>query len=182
MPLLFAAQQTIEGLLWLTLPNPADARIAHGLTDGFLFFALVFWPVFAPFSTYAIEDDPKRRTAIGVCLLAGAAAAIYLAAIVFGGGHGASIESGHIVYRLDQNPETAFGPLYLLATGVAPTLSSHRAVTLLGFIVVAGSLVAWFAYWEAFVSVWCFFAAGASAAIVGHFVSARQSTQAAPRR
>jgi len=30
-------------------------------------------------------------------------------------------------------------------------------------------------FWEAFLSVWCFFAAAASAAILGHFVSVRRA-------
>jgi len=54
-------------------------------------------------------------------------------------------------------------------------LSSQRNVVVLGAIVVAGLIVAYAFYWEAFVSVWCFFAAAASAAIPCHFEWSRRS-------
>jgi len=53
-------------------------------------------------------------------------------------------------------------------------LSSHRTVTTLGFILLVGSVVAYVFYWEAFVSVWCFFAATASGVILFHFEAARR--------
>ena len=39
-------------------------------------------------------------------------------------------------------------------------------MTLLGVVVLVGSVVAYLLYWEAFVSVWCFFAAAASSVIL----------------
>jgi hypothetical protein len=44
---------------------------------------------------------------------------------------------------------------------------------LLGAIVLCGSLSAYFMYWEAFASVWCFAAAG-SVVILVHFERVRQ--------
>ena len=49
------------------------------------------------------------------------------------------------------------------------TLSTRRAVAALGLLVLVGSVAAYAFYWEAFVSVWCFFAAAASLVILGHF-------------
>ena len=63
---------------------------------------------------------------------------------------------------------------YLAATGLPLMLSSQRTVALLGTIVLIGSAIAFVAYWEAFVSVWCFFAAAASVVVLGHFEWARQ--------
>ncbi len=44
MPLLFAAQQTVEGLMWLNL-MPAATALVPALTMAFLFLAEPFWPV-----------------------------------------------------------------------------------------------------------------------------------------
>jgi hypothetical protein len=72
--------------------------------------------------------------------------------------------------------------LYLVATAITPLLSSHRAVALLGAIVLAGWLFAYFMYWEAFASVWCFFAAAGSIVILMHFERVRQMEWAAGAR
>ena len=50
---------------------------------------------------------------------------------------------------------------------------------LLGAIVLCGSLFAYFMYWEAFASVWCFFAAAGSVVILVHFERTRQVEQLA---
>jgi hypothetical protein len=47
------------------------------------------------------------------------------------------------------------GVAYIAATGLPLLMSSQRTVVVLGAIVVAYAL-----YWEAFVSVWCFFRRG----------------------
>jgi hypothetical protein len=57
------------------------------------------------------------------------------------------------------------------AIGLPLLMSSQRTVVVLGAIVVAYAL-----YWEAFVSVWCFFAAAASVAILCHFEWSRRSS------
>lgn len=179
IPLFFAAQQAVEGLLWLAAPVSPDAACPSVLTGTFLIFALVFWPVYAPLATLLVEPEPARRRLIGGCLVIGVGVAAYLLHAIFTASNGASIMGGHIVYESDPPPSPLVGPFYLAATGLAPALSSHRALNLLALIVIAGSLIAWFMYWEAFVSVWCFFAAAASAVILVHFARAR-SAAAAP--
>jgi hypothetical protein len=61
-----------------------------------------------------------------------------------------------------------------VATAITPLLSSHRAVALLGAIVLGGSILAYALYWDAFASVWCFFAAAGSVVILVHFQRVRQ--------
>ena len=70
----------------------------------------------------------------------------------------------------------AVGAVYLAATGLPLLLSSQRTVVVLGAIILAGLIVAYALYWEAFISVWCFFAAIASVAILYHFECSRRST------
>ena len=86
----------------------------------------------------------------------------------------AVISDGHIVYSADPALPPALLVLYPLATCGSLLLSSNRAVSLLGFIVFVGSIVAYTVYWNAFTSVWCFFAAAASALILYAFETARR--------
>lgn len=179
VPVFFAVQQAIEGFLWLTLPVAPEGARASLLTDGFLIFALVFWPAFSPFVSWLIEPDRRRARLILLPLAVGWSVAAYLFWSLATGVHGASIVGGHIVYDNNPGAPAAVGLLYLAATAGGPALSSLRAVQLLAAIVLLGSLVAYFVYYEAFVSVWCFFAAAASAVIVTHFERVRAARAAA---
>lgn len=181
IPLVFSAQQAIEGALWLALPSDPTGPVCLALTDTFLFFALLFWPIFAPLAALLVEDDTLRRRLIGCCLLVGLGVSFYLAGVLIHGTHVAILKQNHIVYDTRPPPASAVGFFYLIATGLALALSSHRAVNLLSMIVVAGSVAAWFAYWDAYVSVWCFFAATASIVILMHFERARTASATATR-
>jgi len=67
------------------------------------------------------------------------------------------------------------GVAYVAAMGLPLLLSSERTVFVFGVIVLAGLVVAYAVYWEALISVWCFFAAAASVAILSHFEWSRRS-------
>lgn len=168
-PALFALQQGVEGLLWLTLPVAPVGAASSVLTLLFLLISQVFWPVYAPLAALLAERDPGRRRLIALCLAAGVGVAAWLLWVIVGGPHGAVIRQGHIVYLTEQEPSLVVAFAYLAATGLSLVLSSRRSVAALGVLVLVGSVAAYAFYWEAFVSVWCFFAAAASLVILGHF-------------
>jgi hypothetical protein len=179
-PVLFALQQGIEGLLWLQLPQAPHGSIATGLVFLFLFFAEVFWPIYAPTAVLLAEPDERRRRLMRLCLAAGIGVGAYLLWGLVTRPPDAVILDGHIVYRTGSLNFTAVALAYLAATGLPLLLSSQRTVVVLGAIVLVGSTVAYIFYWEAFVSVWCFFAAAASVVILCHFEwSRRQNLRAA---
>jgi hypothetical protein len=182
MPLFFAVQQAIEGFLWLSLQASPGGPPSSLLIQLFLHFALVFWPVFAPLTVLLIEPDPRRRRWIGVCLVSGIVVAVYFLWSLNTSPQTASIEGGHIVYSGDPGLPLAVRVLYPVATCIGPVLSSLRAVRLLGAILIAASLVAYLAYWQAFTSVWCYFAAAASGVILFQFEQARQKRRSAAAR
>jgi hypothetical protein len=88
--------------------------------------------------------------------------------------HGAAILDNHIVYFTEQRQPDAVAMAYLASTALPLVLSSWRVVTILGVIVLVGAVNAYVLYWEAFVSVWCFFAAAASGVILFHFERSRR--------
>lgn len=169
IPALFALQQAVEGLLWLTLPVAPAGGVATGLTLAFLLVAEVFWPIYAPLAAILVETEPRRRAAIALCLAAGVGVALTMLWSILSVPHAAAIVGHHVVYVTERQPSAAIGLGYLAATGVSLVLSSRRAVALLGVLVLAGSVAAFVLYWDTFVSVWCFFAAAASLVILGHF-------------
>src|SRR5579864_5420627 len=175
-PLFFAVQQGIEGLLWLDLPLAPDGYLSSALTFVYLFFAEAFWPVYAPVAVWLIEPSAHRRLLMVVCLGAGAGVGTYLMWWILGHPHLATIQDYHIVYGTGYRQPDAVGVAYIAATGLPLLLSSRRTVVVLGAIVLVGLVVAYALYWEAFISVWCFFAAAASVAILCHLEWSRRSS------
>jgi hypothetical protein len=174
VPLFFAAQQGIEGLLWLSLPSASGGTIATDLTFAFLLFAQVFWPVHAPFTVWLIEPGDGRRRLMLLCLAIGVGVSAYLLRWLLTWSHHATILDNHIVYVTEGRYSDSLGLGYLVATSVPLMLSSRRTLLALGAIVLLSSVVAHLFYWEAFVSVWCFFAAAASLVILCHFEQSRR--------
>lgn len=174
IPLFFALQQGMEGALWLTLPVAEDASISTGLTLLYLLFAQTFWPVYAPIAAACTEPDDRRRRLMLVCAGLGGAISIYLLWGIIARSHGAGIVAGHIVYVSETPIPFALGFAYLAATALPLLLSSHKVVVWLGAVVLVGCVTANLFYWAAFASVWCFFAAVASAMLLFHFEQARQ--------
>lgn len=174
MPLFFAAQQTTEGLLWLTLPDTPASPTTAALTLVFVLFAKVFWPSFAPLAAYMTEPDPRRRSLIALCACAGLGVSAYFLWSIWSFPQIATLTPGHIAYTGGPDVPLAVGAAYFMATVVAPALSSHWALRLFAALVLASSIVSYVAFWEAFSSIWCFFAASASAVIVFHFERQRQ--------
>jgi len=180
VPLFFAAQQVVEGALWLTLPVAPDGPVSTTLTYSFLLFAKAFWPFFVPFAVLLVEPESiRRRVLIALCGI-GTGVAIFFLGSILTYNHSAHILGGHVVYSAEPHLSETVRLAYLLTTCIAPMFSSYRAVQLLGLIVTAGSVITFFFYWDAFTSVWCFFAAAASVVILAHFERARREQQLAP--
>jgi hypothetical protein len=177
-PLFFALQQIVEGLLWINLPLAPDGSpagsTAAGLIIVYLVIAEVFWPIFMPVAVVLIEPNERRRRFMLLCLTIGAVVAGYLLWWIVAGPNGAVLHDGHIVYLTNYTPSAVLGLSYLASTTLPLMLSSHRTVVMLGAVIFVGSAVAFTFYWEAFVSVWCFFAAAASLVILGHFEVSRR--------
>src|SRR3990172_6330198 len=82
IPLFFATQQAVEGFLWLTLAHDLNSGSSRHLAESFLFFALVFWPAFAPPAALLVEPDAGRARLIAPFVLAGAIVAVYLLSLI----------------------------------------------------------------------------------------------------
>jgi len=173
-PVLFAAQQCLEGLIWLRMPMEAQGSVGGPLVLAYLVFAQAFWPIFSPAAVWCLEPNPARRRLMRPLIAVGAAVSAYLLWGLLTGTPRASAGDGHIVYGTGQVHMTLAGVAYLTAVCVPLFMSSYRSVVVFGAVVTLGWLVAYVAYLAAFQSVWCFFAAVASVAVVGHFEVARR--------
>lgn len=174
IPLIFAAQQTIEGLLWLALGREGPSPWVLPLANAFMFSALVVWPVWASLAAMLVERNRVRRIAMVVILVLAVPLAIRGLSGMWAQSYGACVVQNSISYGngLPYLPRQFAG--YVLCACFPFLLSSHRALRIFGAIVLAGLIIAASAYTFAYVSVWCFFAAAGSLTLYLHFARAQK--------
>ncbi len=169
MPMLFAAQQGVEGALWLVLPGGNNGQAAAALSFIFLIFAKVLWPAYTALAVLAIEPDPRRRQALAAIAVFGGSISIYMVNRLIEYPQTAAICGQSIGYGAVEDAVSYQSLLYLLCTCVPAMLSSSRVVQAFGFMLLVGFLVSAYTYFATFVSVWCFFAAAGSSLLYFYF-------------
>jgi hypothetical protein len=167
MPLVFALQQGIEGVLWLTVP--AGQQAGRSLATSFAILALILWPIYTPLAVGLAETARKRRRLILALAGPGLGAAGYSLLDIWQHPYMAWPAPHSLVYINDNPFPLPLMLAYLAATCVPPLLSSHPAVRWFGIIVTLGLAVTLGLFFVNLVSVWCFFAALASAVLATHF-------------
>lgn len=172
IPLLFAVQQFIEGMLWLELPHAGFAP--YWLTQAYVVFVGMVWPVLIPLGLSLIEPDRLRKRLMQAILLLGAAVAMYTADVIARYGVSASIVNECIVYQYPGDDRPGILAVYFVATCMAFFFSGHRNLRWIGAANVAGFLVAYYFYRFSYASTWCFFAALISGLIYEYFRRLRE--------
>ena len=169
IPLLFAIQQLVEGVVWLTFNF--DAPLLNTLmTHVYSFFSHVLWPAYIPLAVYMLEPPGRRRRALIPVVAIGAAVSTYLLYMLVVYSVVSRPIGQHIEYESPHFYAAAVMLLYLFSTTVSPLLSTHRMVKVFGVLALLSFTAAYYFYAAWFISVWCFFAAVLSSIIYLHFV------------
>jgi hypothetical protein len=169
VPLVFALQQGIEGLLWRTVP--AGHQAGRTLATSFAILAMVFWPVFIPLAVGLAEKVHKRRRLILALMGPGLGVAGYSIMDIWAHPYTAWPAPHSLVYINDSPFPWLLMLTYLAAVCAPPLLSSSPAIRWFGVVVTIGLAVTLGFFFVSLVSVWCFFAAIASAILVAYFYS-----------
>jgi hypothetical protein len=170
IPFIFAIQQLVEGFLWVSLTNNDTSQIPFWLSNIYGVFIGIIWPLFAPFAVYCAETNSKRRKIIASIGITGIGLAIYTVIGLIKQPIVAEIINHSINYKHDVANYQLVIVLYLLATCVPFIFSSYRHLSIAGITITIGFFLAYLTFLETFASVWCFFAAIASALIYFFFV------------
>ncbi|MBB3332616.1 hypothetical protein BDK63_003514 [Halomonas campaniensis] len=163
MPLLFAAQQFVEGWLWLALGR-GDPPGVHSLALLYLFFAFGVWPFYCPWLAYRLETGSARRRRLLLAFTvagAGVGAMVYLPLLVGSTEVATSVVNGSIAYETSRPPlqKQLYTLAYVIVTLTPFMIASDRRLLLFSLLLLAAMGVTVLFYAYAFFSVWCFFAA-----------------------
>lgn len=156
LPLLFAIQQFIEGLLWL---YHANGMVTYLFAYAFLFFAFLVWPIYVPLVAYLHETDQVRKKILKYVTWAGVAGSMILAAILVHRHLEVTVVQNSLCYIVDF-PYQNFGiVIYIAITVGALMISTNQVLRMFGLAAFLSASIAWQFYRHAFTSVWCFFCA-----------------------
>lgn len=168
IPLIFAIQQTMEGFLWMALPNSAYSSIQHFTTYAFLFFAQIVWPVWVPMAILLLEKKKKRRTILKILVGIGIIESLYQIYCILNFQVNVRILGYHISYDLNYPSVLRYisSIFYLLPTIFSLFVSSVKRVWVVGLAILISCIISIIFYREYDISVWCFFASVISIAIL----------------
>lgn len=163
IPMIFAVQQASEGVIWLTIGDPAHALLQHLAVTAFVAVAVVIWPIWCPVSLWLAERDPGRRRVLAVLSgigVVGAACALFLLLRW----HPVAAVAGHSIrYDHARSHEAWIGRvnllIYLIPTVVPFFVSTMRLARTIGVAFVASLALTFVIERDTLTSVWCFFAA-----------------------
>ena len=163
VPLIFAAQQAAEGVVWITMAGPPDDPWHRVAVATFLGVALVLWPTWLPLSLQRMERDAERRRWLTMLAWFGGGVSAVGLWLLARWQPTASITGHSITYSYAWN-SNAPRDLVLLQAYLVPTItplfvSTARLSRVIGGALVCSLIVAIAVQRDALTSVWCFFAA-----------------------
>ncbi|MGH6827989.1 MAG: DUF6629 family protein, partial [Rhizomicrobium sp.] len=166
VPILFAAQQAVEGALWLCVPHGHEA--GRLLASLFAMIALVVWPLMMPIAV-GLTQEKRRRRWIFALLIPGAGVAAYSLLDVLAHPYLAWPAPLSLVYVNNHPFPRGLIAAYVLAACAPPLLAADPFLKVFGLVVSTGFAVALALFFVSLVSVWCFFAALASLVLAFFF-------------
>jgi hypothetical protein len=168
LPLLLGAHQLDESLVWWSLRGDLPHSVGRVAMWIYLIIALVVVPIFVPVAILRLEPTAKRRWIIAPFVALGVAVGTYLFVTMLQGPVTVRLGAYHLAYSVGLHHGILVIGLYVVATCGCLLASGYRDVVIFGLanlvaVVVLARLTA-----DGFASLWCGYAALASAAISLH--------------
>lgn len=164
VPLMFAIQQTLEGIVWLSKLNYLPEIFLTLSKYGFLFFAFVVWPFWMPFACWNIEKIKQQKQLLSIIMALGIFVSLALIWQLLSGVE-VTASCNHLIYTTNRYYDLDGYALfaYCLATILPFFISSYKNMWVIGLMTAITLLLTMAFFWYFLTSVWCFFAAIVSA-------------------
>lgn len=169
LPALFALHQFIEGFVWLGLDDILSPVVAHDMGAAFMLYAQGLLPFLLPLSVLLFEPNGKSRRRMLPFLVLGGATTLYILWALTAYPLQLYVKGNSIVYINQATNNMAVALFYVIATCGSLFFSEIKMMVVFGI----ANLVILLAVMEvkryAFTSLWCAYAAVASAIILAYF-------------
>ncbi len=174
LPTLFAIHQFIEGFVWLGLDGILSPVVAHNMGAAFMLYAQGLLPFLLPLSVLLFEPNRKSRRRMLPFLVLGGATTLYILWALTAYPLQLYVRGNSIVYINQATNNTAVALLYVVATCGSLFFSEIRMMVVFGAANLVILLVVMEVKRYAFTSLWCAYAAVASAIILVYFRTSRE--------
>ena len=167
-PLLLGVHQIDESLVWWSADGDLSHTVGQVTMWIYLIIALVVVPILVPLSIWHLEPTKRRRWLLASFVALGIAVAAVLFATMLRGPVTVRRGSFHLAYSIGLQHGTVVVGLYIVATCGSLLASGYRHVVVFGLANLAAVIVLARLTADGFASLWCFYAALASGAILLH--------------
>lgn len=175
LPLLFAAHQLIESLVWLGVDGVVSHTVQQAAALIYVLFAFPVLPTLVPAAVLLLEPHGARLR-VTPFLAVGLVVSAYLTYVVLGGPLVVEEHSHALVYRVGLENGVAWAVLYILAVVGPSLMSGYKSIVAFGALNLVGLTLVALAYQVAFASIWCVFAALSSVLVLLHMYRRRRLT------
>lgn len=159
IPIIFCAQQLVEGFLWLALTKPFFAPLQQITTYLLLFIGQIVWPLWIPYAALKLEKEYENIIFQRALFAIGIITAFYLGYCLITYSVEASI-TGYAI-SFSQNYPMKYSIicnlLYIIATVAPPLFLNIKKVWLLSITTIISYSITTIYYENYIVSVWSFF-------------------------
>ncbi len=173
LPLVLAVHQLVEAVVWAGADGDVSPGLARVAMFAYLAVALPLLPTLVPLSVLLLEP-PHRRRRVSPFLLLGAVVSAHLTFVLATHDVSVAARPHALDYSTGMQHGVVWAVLYVVAVVGPAVLSGYRSIVVFGVANLVGlAVVAWL-YRDAFVSLWCVYAAVVSALVVVHLVRRRR--------
>ncbi|MGB9232830.1 MAG: DUF6629 family protein [Terriglobales bacterium] len=169
LPALFAIHQFTEGFVWLGLDGILSPTVAHDMGAAFMLYAQGLLPLLLPLSVMLFEPNRKSRRRMLPFVVLGGGTTLYILWALTAFPLQLYIRGNSIVYINQATNNTTVAVLYVIATCGSLFFSKIKMMVVFGAANLAILLVVMEIKRYAFTSLWCAYAAVASAIILACF-------------
>jgi hypothetical protein len=167
-PLLLGVHQIDESLVWWSLDGDLSHAVGRVAMWIYLVIALVVVPVLVPVAIWHLAPSRRRRWVQAPFVVLGVAVAGVLLATMIGGPVTVRRGSYHLAYSIGLHSGILVVGLYIVATCGSLLFSGYRHILVFGLANLAAVIVLARLTADGFTSLWCFYAAVTSGAILLH--------------
>jgi hypothetical protein len=173
LPLLFAAHQLIESLVWAGADGTVSREVQSAATMAYLVIALPVLPLLVPLAVLLLEPRTARRRVVGFAVL-GAAVSAYFALVLLTSPVSVTVHPYALEYHTGVTNGWLWTALYIGAVIGPSVLSGYRSIVVFGVVNLVGLTLVALLYVEGFISLWCLQAAAASLLVLVHLIRRRR--------
>jgi hypothetical protein len=173
LPLVFALHQFMEALVWAGADGDVSAQLQHAAAFAYLVIALPVLPTLMPLAVLLLEPRGARRRVAPFVLL-GVVVSTYLGYALLTGPFEVVAHPHALEYDTTLWHGNSWAVLYIAAVIGPSLMSGYRSLVAFGLLNLVGLTAVAVVYQQAFVSLWCVYAACASVLMLLHMVRRRR--------